>query len=224
MKTFRSAALLLLCLCMFTGCNNGNITAASQSPQATTKGSETANPITTQTPSASLADNRVGTIIMNNANGKSVSFSLNMPKTEVEQLLKKGSIAYLDGEKDLTVTDVAMLFTKYLYFQFGENLQIIYVNSKNIETALGLKNGDKKEKIEELYGKTNNVSPCSYYSDDITKNYTHYEYKRNGYYFWVLVDNETQTVKTWGVSAFAFPGNEHNSFELWGNVYSNMFK
>lgn len=248
MKVLKTTVVLGLCACIFAGCDS-NSQQSTQTPQITvlqTTTIESAVPQATATATilaplktatqdindnqfalqttSITGDDEKGTIIISSNQGNIVSFSLGLSKSKVEELLKNVQIGYLEGE-DLGVTDVNTVFTKDLYFQFsGNNLDIMYVNSENIKTSLGLKIGDSKDMIDRLYGTADSVKLVSLYSDNQTKEYTHYQYNRDGYYFWILVDNETQTVKSWGTSAFAYPGDETRTFELWGSYYGYQIK
>jgi len=222
MRKIKTAMMLTAAIAMITGCSNSS-TVSTVSPASTLTTQQVGSSsfsISTQLPE--IGNN--GTVSMTNDAGKSVSFSLGMTKAQVEELLKNADISYLDGEKDLEVTDVDMIFTKDLYFQFRDTLEIIYVNSQNVKTALGLKNGDSKDKIEQMYGTADIVKLCSYTCDDATKEYTYYEYKGNSSYFWILADNEAQTVRTWGISSFTYPGDEYHVFKLWSSGYSDMIQ
>lgn len=250
MKVLKTAVLLVLCACIFAGCDS-NSQQSTQTPQLTglqTTTIQSAVPQPTATATATIlapiktatqdindnqfvqqttsitGDDEKGTIIMSGDQGNIASFFLGLSKSKVEELLKNAHIGYLEGE-DLGVTDVSMVFTKDVYFQFsGNNVVIMYVNSDNIKTSLGLKNGDSKDMIDRHYGTADSVKIVSLYSDNQTKEYTHYQYNKDGYYFWILVDNETQTVKSWGTSTFAYPGDETRAFELWGSYYGYQIK
>lgn len=227
MKKTIALFLMLVCVFIVTGCEGSSAPVATTPPPSGQIADNIASQIADSTLDISSQLPQAGengVISMPDEAGGSVSFSLGMTKAQVEQILKNADISYLDGEKDLELTDNDIIFTEDLYFQFKDKLDIIYVNSDNIKTALGLKNGDSKDVIDNLYSTPDIAKLCSFTVDDQTKQYTYYQYERSGYYFWILTDNQSEIVTTWGVSTFSYPSDNEHVFTLWGSGYSSMIQ